>query len=192
MELQSRLTCFNSPKGVTTIPSAKSVAFGVVGEFRSGAPRSTKMGTFRSPWHYDVGTLHALLPERLRLPSISHHASMGGSPPTSRASGLPLDTRGADPSGDRRDGPEGDIPVMTRRQRSMLLVVPPHPQVRDGIVEKGVNSLAVLSICTWPKSARTVCKSPVPFDFMGSLKGPLARRLAKDVDFGRALPGERS
>jgi hypothetical protein len=23
--------------------------------------------------------------------------------------------------------------------------------------------LAVLSICTWPKSARTVCKSPVPF-----------------------------
>ena len=34
-------------------PSAKSATFGADGVFRSGAPRSMKMGTIRSPWHYD-------------------------------------------------------------------------------------------------------------------------------------------
>jgi uncharacterized protein YciW len=41
----------------------------------SGAPRSMKMGTTRSPWHYDVAARHALQSASLRLRTILHYAS---------------------------------------------------------------------------------------------------------------------
>jgi proteic killer suppression protein len=47
-------THFNIPrKGDAVTPSTETAAFGGDSVFRSGAPRSTKMGTIRSPWRYD-------------------------------------------------------------------------------------------------------------------------------------------
>ena len=41
----------------------------------TGAPRSTKMGTIRSPWRYDAVARHALQSALLRRPAISSYAS---------------------------------------------------------------------------------------------------------------------
>jgi len=68
-----------------------------------------KMGTIASPGPYDAGTLHPRQPERLRLPLISHYASLGGSLLTSRASGYPSIADVPIHPGDRRDVPEVEI-----------------------------------------------------------------------------------
>ena len=64
----------------------------------SGAPGSTKIGTIALPWHYDAGAYHVLQPERLRLPTILHHASWWKSSDVESVSGYPsLDSRRAGP-----------------------------------------------------------------------------------------------
>jgi len=43
--------------------------------YRSGAPRSTKMGTIRSPSHYDAGACCAFQSADLRRPTLLHYAA---------------------------------------------------------------------------------------------------------------------
>jgi hypothetical protein len=43
--------------------------------YRSGAPRSMKMGTIRSPCPYDAAARHPLQSANLRRPTISRYAS---------------------------------------------------------------------------------------------------------------------
>jgi hypothetical protein len=43
--------------------------------WRSGAPRPMKMGTIRSPFHYDDGARHAFQLVKLRLPTTLRYAS---------------------------------------------------------------------------------------------------------------------
>jgi len=50
--------------------SGESAVFGVKSVFRSGAPRSTKMGTIRSLCPYDAVASHALQRANLRRPAI--------------------------------------------------------------------------------------------------------------------------
>jgi hypothetical protein len=50
----------------------------------SGAPRSMKMGTTRSPWRYDTAIRHALQSANLRRPAILHYASSAAVSPISQ------------------------------------------------------------------------------------------------------------
>jgi len=52
--------------------------------YRSGAPRSMKMGTTRSPWRYDAAIRHALQSANLRRPAILHYASSAAVSPISQ------------------------------------------------------------------------------------------------------------
>src|SRR5258708_28102853 len=47
----------------------------------SGAPRSMKMGTILSPWHYDAGARHAFQSAKLRRPAMLHYALVSGGLP---------------------------------------------------------------------------------------------------------------
>jgi len=47
----------------------------VHGSILIGAPRPMKMGTTRSPWHYDVVAGHTVQSPMQRPPSIFHYAS---------------------------------------------------------------------------------------------------------------------
>jgi hypothetical protein len=49
--------------------------FGGDSVFRSGAPRSMKVGTIRSPFRYDAAARHALQLANLRQPAILRYAS---------------------------------------------------------------------------------------------------------------------
>jgi len=51
----------------------QTVIFGK--QFGSGAPRSTKTGTIRSPYPYDAVARHALQSVNLRRPAILRYAS---------------------------------------------------------------------------------------------------------------------
>jgi hypothetical protein len=63
------ITYFNiPPRGVTRILSADSAAFGANIVFRSGAPRSMKMGTNRSPFPYDAAARYASQSAKLPTP----------------------------------------------------------------------------------------------------------------------------
>jgi hypothetical protein len=55
----------------------------------SGAPRSIKMGTTRSPCPYDAAARHALQSARLRCTAILHYASRGRLPDFAGWSGYP-------------------------------------------------------------------------------------------------------
>jgi hypothetical protein len=57
----------------------KSAHFGVNGVFRSGAPRSTKMGNIASPWRYEAVFDIALLPADAHLTGRSRYDD-GGRP----------------------------------------------------------------------------------------------------------------
>src|SRR5216684_8186275 len=50
----------------------------------TGAPRSMKMGTTRSPWRYDAAIRHALQSANLRRPAILHYASSAAVSPISQ------------------------------------------------------------------------------------------------------------
>jgi hypothetical protein len=63
----------------------------------SGAPRSMKMGTTRSPWRYDAGACCTLQSSRPATACDFTLRLMDGSLPMSRAR-LPFDSRRADPS----------------------------------------------------------------------------------------------
>src|SRR5262249_38171471 len=76
--------------------SAKTAAFGANSAFRSGAPRSMKMGTTRSPCPYDVAARHALQSANVRRPAILHYASCAAVFPISRVVRLPSDSGRAD------------------------------------------------------------------------------------------------
>jgi hypothetical protein len=52
----------------------KSAAFGGDSVFRSGAPRSMKMGNTHSPWRYDAEAFVAIQLVNLRWPAISRYA----------------------------------------------------------------------------------------------------------------------
>jgi len=62
----------------------KSAVFGANSVCRSGAPRSMKMGTTRSPWRYDAAIRHALQSANLRRPAILHYASSAAVSPISQ------------------------------------------------------------------------------------------------------------
>jgi hypothetical protein len=55
---------------LVAVSSVKPAGFGVPVLYRSGAPRSMKMGTIASPWHNDAGAYHTLEPEDMRPPAI--------------------------------------------------------------------------------------------------------------------------
>jgi hypothetical protein len=93
---------------------AESAVIGVDGVFRSGAPRSMKMGTTRSPFPYDAVARHALQWANLRRPAILRYASHGRlSSRFRRVVRLPFDSGPHDRSRDRRDGPAADLEVVT-------------------------------------------------------------------------------
>jgi hypothetical protein len=71
---------------------AKSAVFGADSVFRSGAPRSMKMGTIRSPCPYDAAARHSLQSANLRRPAISRYASWGCLPDIAERSGYPPDS----------------------------------------------------------------------------------------------------
>jgi hypothetical protein len=50
-------------------------------EWVTGAPRSMKMGTILSPWHYDAGARHAFQSAKLRRPAMLHYALVSGGLP---------------------------------------------------------------------------------------------------------------
>jgi len=79
--------------------------------YRSGAPRSMKMGTTASPWRYDAAARHALQSAKLRLPATLHYASWAaafmvseGGPGTLHSGRTAVLTYPVD----RRDGPKLD------------------------------------------------------------------------------------
>src|SRR5262245_11812041 len=72
------------------VSSAKPAAFGDSGVFRSGAPRSMKMGTTSSPWRYDAAADQALQSANLRGLAISHYASSAAAFPISQGDPVTL------------------------------------------------------------------------------------------------------
>jgi hypothetical protein len=80
----------------------KSAAFGCDSVFRSGAPRSMKVGTIRSLCPYDAAARRALQSASLRRPAILHYAHRG--PDIAGRSGYPsFDSGHAKYFRDRRD-----------------------------------------------------------------------------------------
>jgi hypothetical protein len=57
----------------TRYRGGKSAVIGVDGVFRSGVPRSTKMGNIASPWRYDAEACSSLQSSRLRRPAMLHY-----------------------------------------------------------------------------------------------------------------------
>jgi len=72
------------------IVRAKSAAFGCGSVFRTGAPRSMKLGTIRSPWHYDAAARHALQSVNLRRPAPLHYTSRAAVFPISQGGPVPF------------------------------------------------------------------------------------------------------
>jgi hypothetical protein len=62
-------SCSNRPSS-----RARAGNLGVRRPVLGGAPRSTKMGTIRSPWHYDAGARHPFQSAKLRRPAMLHYA----------------------------------------------------------------------------------------------------------------------
>jgi hypothetical protein len=78
----------------------KTAGLGVNSVYRSGAPRSMKMGTTASPWRYDAGASHALHPTNLRGPAILHFAPIGA---------IPVFHSHSSGASENRDRPQCDI-----------------------------------------------------------------------------------
>src|ERR1700738_767588 len=87
----------------------RSVVFGVGGVFRSGAPRSMKMGTTRSPWRYDSAAAQAIRPDNLRRTALLRYAAWGAVFPIWQVLRLPFDSDPFDQSRERRDVPTREI-----------------------------------------------------------------------------------
>jgi hypothetical protein len=75
--------------------------------YRSGAPRSMKMGTTLSPCPYDTAARHALQSASLRHPTILHYASWASR--FRKVIRLPFDSGHAEHFRDRRDVPTADL-----------------------------------------------------------------------------------
>jgi hypothetical protein len=80
--------------------------------YRSGAPRSMKMGTTASPWRYDAAARHTLQSVNLRRPAILQYAQWGLSSGFRSVVRLPFDSGHAEQSRDRRDGPRAVLPCL--------------------------------------------------------------------------------
>jgi hypothetical protein len=64
--------------GVRIQPDVPDGEIGGNSVYRSGAPRSMKMGTTLSPWRDDAETHHALQSANLRRPAILRYTFIGG------------------------------------------------------------------------------------------------------------------
>jgi hypothetical protein len=90
---------------IGSVLSAESAASGADCVFRSGAPRSMKMGTTPSPWRYDAAACHALQSVALRRPAILRYDPWAASGFWRVARYAPIAGH-ANRSRDRREGPQ--------------------------------------------------------------------------------------